>query len=165
MALAGGDLALAVGGESRQEHQVFTPSALLKSNNIAGDRDSRMPAGDLIEVETSDNSRKVASVFTELVAPLTKELEMQFAVRFDHYSEVGNTTNPKIGLRWQPSPALLLRASAGTGFRAPSLSDLKRPTIFGTTAGILTDPQCVSRKAASTPVPTSGTSSAARTPI
>jgi iron complex outermembrane receptor protein len=145
-ALGGGDLAIAVGGELRHEHQLFTPSDLLRSNNIAGDRDSTIPAGAPIDVETADDTRKVASVFTELVAPFTKELEMQFALRYDHYSEVGNTTNPKIGLRWQPSTALLLRASAGTGFRAPSLSDLKRPTIFGTTAGILTDPQCVKQE-------------------
>jgi iron complex outermembrane receptor protein len=145
-ALGGGDLAIAVGGELRHEHQLFTPSDLLRSNNIAGDRDSTIPAGQPIDVETADDTRKVASVFAELVAPFTKELEMQFAVRYDHYSEVGNTTNPKIGLRWQPSQALLLRASAGTGFRAPSLSDLKRPTIFGTTAGILTDPQCVKQE-------------------
>jgi iron complex outermembrane receptor protein len=145
-ALSGGDLALAIGGELRHEHQLFTPSELLKSNNIAGDRDSTIPAGQPIDVETADDTRKAASVFTELVAPFTKELEMQFALRFDHYSEVGNTTNPKIGLRWQPVQALLLRASAGTGFRAPSLSDLKRPTIFGTTAGILTDPQCVKQE-------------------
>jgi iron complex outermembrane receptor protein len=144
--LGGGDLAIAIGGELRHEHQLFTPSDLLRSNNIAGDRDSTINPGDPIDVETADNTRKVASVFTELVAPLTKELEMQFAVRYDHYSEVGNTTNPKIGLRWQPSQALLLRASAGTGFRAPSLSDLKRPTIFGTSAGILTDPQCVKQE-------------------
>jgi iron complex outermembrane receptor protein len=145
-ALGGGDLAIAVGGELRHEHQKFTPSALLKSNNIAGDRDSTLAPGDPIDVETSDNTRKVASVFTELNAPFTKELEMQFALRYDHYSEVGNTTNPKIGLRWQPVQALLLRASAGTGFRAPSLSDLKRPTIFGTAAGFLTDPQCVKQE-------------------
>jgi len=144
-ALAGGDLAIAVGGELRRERQKFTPSDLLLSNNIAGDRDSTIPAGELLESEASDNSRKVASLFTEVVAPFTKELEMQFALRYDHYSEVGNTTNPKIGIRWQPAKAVLLRASAGTGFRAPSLSDLKRPTIFGTTAGILTDPQCVAQ--------------------
>jgi iron complex outermembrane receptor protein len=144
--LGGGDLALAVGGEFRREHQIFTPSALLVSNNIAGDRDSTVPAGELAEVETADNTRRVASVFTEINAPFTKELEMQFALRYDRYSEVGSTTNPKIGLRWQPSAALLLRASAGTGFRAPSLSDLKRPTIFGTSAGILTDPQCVAQE-------------------
>jgi iron complex outermembrane receptor protein len=144
--MKGGDLAIAIGGELRHEHQMFTPSDLLRSNNIAGDRDSTLNPGDPIDVETADNTRKVASVFTELVAPFTKELEMQFALRYDHYSEVGNTTNPKIGLRWQPSQALLLRASAGTGFRAPSLSDLKRPTIFGTSAGILTDPQCVKQE-------------------
>ncbi|QOL50651.1 TonB-dependent receptor [Massilia litorea] len=144
--LGGGDLALAVGGEFRREHQVFTPSSLLVSNNIAGDRDSTVPAGELLEVETADNTRRVASVFTELNAPFTKELEMQFALRYDRYSEVGSTTNPKLGLRWQPNAALLLRASAGTGFRAPSLSDLKRPTIFGTSAGILTDPQCVAQE-------------------
>ncbi|MBQ5948651.1 TonB-dependent receptor [Massilia sp. ST3] len=146
MALGGGDLAIAIGGEYRREHQLFTPSELLKSNNIAGDRDSTVPAGEQLEVETADNRRRVGSVFTEVSAPFTKELEMQFALRYDHYSEVGSTTNPKIGLRWQPSNALLLRASAGTGFRAPSLSDLKRPTIFGTSAGILTDPQCVQQE-------------------
>lgn len=144
--LGGGDLALAVGGEFRREHQTFTPSKLLESNNIAGDRDSTVPAGQLLEVETADNTRKVASVFTEINAPFTKELEMQFALRYDHYSEVGSTTNPKIGLRWQPNATFLVRASAGTGFRAPSLSDLKRPTIFGTSAGILTDPQCVAQE-------------------
>jgi iron complex outermembrane receptor protein len=146
MALAGGDLAIAIGGELRREHQLFTPSDLLKSNNIAGDRDSTIAAGDIADVETADDSRNVASVFTELIAPISKEVEMQFALRYDRYSEVGNTTNPKIGLRWQPVQALLLRASAGTGFRAPSLSDLKRPTIYGTTAGILTDPQCVKQE-------------------
>jgi iron complex outermembrane receptor protein len=141
--LAGGDLALAIGGELRHERQQFNPSDLLRSNNIAGDRDSTLAPGQLADVETLDDARKVASVFTEVIAPLTKELEMQFALRYDHYSEVGNTTNPKIGVRWQPIKSLLLRGSAGTGFRAPSLSDLKRPTIFGTSAGILTDPQCV----------------------
>jgi iron complex outermembrane receptor protein len=144
--LKGGDLALAVGGELRHEHQVFRPSDLLNSNNIAGDRDSTIEPGQPLDAETADDSRKVASVYTEVIAPFTKELEMQFAVRYDHYDAVGNTTNPKIGLRWQPYKSLLLRGSAGTGFRAPSLSDLKRPTIFGTTAGILTDPQCVKQE-------------------
>ena len=144
--LAGGELALAIGGELRRETQHFMPSALLSSNNIAGDRDSTLAAGESPAEGATDNSRKVYSVFTEVNAPFTRELEMQLALRYDRYSEVGTSTNPKLGLRWQPSRALLVRASAGTGFRAPSLSDLKRPTIFGTTAGILTDPQCVKQE-------------------
>jgi iron complex outermembrane receptor protein len=37
----------------------------------------------------------------------------------------------------------VLRGSAGTGFRAPSLSDLKRPTTYGSASSFLTDPVCV----------------------
>ena len=138
MALEGGDLAIAVGGEVRRENTIFTPSALLLSNNIAGDRGTGSAA-----LSATDDSRKVYSVFTELNAPLTKQVEVQLAVRHDNYSQVGSTTNPKIGIRWQPVPTFLMRASANTGFRAPSLSDLNRPTTFGSAASFLTDPQCV----------------------
>lgn len=143
MAMAGGDLAIAVGAEARRENMTFTPSALLLSNNIGGDRDSTLAPGALADVKPTDDSGKVVSVFTELNAPLTRQFELQLALRHDRYSEIGSTTNPKIGARWQPAAALVLRASAGSGFRAPSLSDLKRPTIFGSAASFLTDPQCV----------------------
>ncbi|TDP71559.1 TonB-dependent receptor [Roseateles toxinivorans] len=143
MALAGGDLALALGAELRRENTTFTPSALLLSNNIAGDRDSGLAAGSTTDLKATDDSRTVGSVFAELNAPITRQLELQLALRHDHYSEVGSTTNPKIGLRWQPEKNLLLRASAGTGFRAPSLADLKRPTTYGSASSFLTDPQCV----------------------
>ncbi len=144
--LGGGDLALALGGELRHEDQQFRPSALLLSNNIAGDRDSGVAVGSTTDLKPTDDSRKVRSVFAELVAPFTRELEMQFALRHDRYSEVGSTTNPKLGMRWQPVKALLVRASAGTGFRAPSLSDLKRPTTYGTASSFLTDPQCAKQE-------------------
>ena len=138
MALEGGDLAIAVGGEVRRENTTFTPSALLLSNNIAGDRGTGTAT-----LKATDDSRKVYSVFAELNAPLTKQIEVQLAVRHDDYSQVGATTNPKIGIRWQPAPAFLVRLSANSGFRAPSLSDLNRPTTFGSAASFLTDPQCV----------------------
>jgi iron complex outermembrane receptor protein len=138
--LDGGDAAIALGGEFRRENQSFTPSALLLSNNIAGDRDGSGLATDLA---ATDNSRKVGSLYGEFVAPFTKELEGQFAARFDKYSVVGSTFNPKAALRWQPSKQMLVRGSVGTGFRAPSLDDLNRPVIYGTTSSLLTDPQCV----------------------
>jgi iron complex outermembrane recepter protein len=45
-------------------------------------------------------------------------------LRTDRYSDFGTHTSPKLALRWQPQKWLLLRASAGTGFRAPSLPEL-----------------------------------------
>ncbi|MDB5959511.1 MAG: hypothetical protein JWP59_805, partial [Massilia sp.] len=141
--LEGGELAMALGFEVRRENTTFAASPLLMSNNVAGDRDSTLTSGTPVDLTATDDSRRVHSVFAEINAPFTKEVEMQLAVRHDRYSEVGSTTNPKVGLRWQPTQSVVLRGSAGTGFRAPSLSDLKRPVIFGTAAGFLTDPQCV----------------------
>ena len=144
--LDGGDLAIAMGAEFRQESTRFTPSALLLSNNIAGDRDSGLAAGSTTDLKATLDKRHVSSFFTELNAPFTKTVEAQFALRHDRYSEVGSTTNPKFGLRWQPDPTLLVRGSFGTGFRAPSLSDLKRPTTYGTASSFLTDPQCAAQE-------------------
>ncbi|MBC7917048.1 MAG: TonB-dependent receptor [Rhodoferax sp.] len=138
--LAGGDVAFAIGGETRRETTSFTPSALLLSNNIAGDRDSSGTFGGL---SASSDSRTVTGVFAEVVAPVTQELELQFAVRSDDYAGVGTTTNPKIGAKWQPSKTVLFRGSAGTGFRAPSLYDLKGATTYGTASSFITDAYCV----------------------
>ena len=144
-ALPGGDLELALGGEFRRETQAFNPSALLISNNIAGDRDNGSLAGSSTALAATSDSRKVAAVYAELSAPVSKQLELQLAARYDRYSAIGGTTNPKVGLRWQPSKQVLVRASANTGFRAPSLDDLHRPTTYGTTASLLTDPECVAQ--------------------
>ncbi len=135
MRLEGGDLAVALGGEFRVESQSYRPSALLVSDNINND-------GAAGELGPTDHSRKVAAVFAEVNAPITKALELQFAVRHDKYEGVGSTTNPKLGVSFKPNPDLLFRASAGTGFRAPSLSDLYRPTVLSATA-TLPDPVCM----------------------
>lgn len=143
MDLDGGVMGLALGGEVRRETQRFTPSALLLSNNIAGDRDSTIPAGSPSDILATRDERDVASAYAELNAPISETVELQGALRFDHYEEVGSTFNPKFGVRWQPREDLIVRASAGTGFRAPSLNDLYRPTVFGVTSSLITDPQCV----------------------
>ncbi len=140
MQLAGGSLGVAVGAEYRVEKQSFTPSALLASNNIAGDRRASLPAGQADpSIVASSNDRKIASAYTELSAPVTKALEIQAALRFDKYAGIGSTTNPKLGLRWQPNKLIVVRGSAGTGFRAPSFSELYRPTQFGSSPAFIFD--------------------------
>ncbi len=134
--LEGGDLGLALGAELRRETQKFTPSALLVGNNIGGDRDSSGTAPPLV---ATSYGRNIASAYAELNAPVTKTLEIQAALRADHYENVGSSVNPKLGLRYQPSKAVVLRASAGTGFRAPSFSELYRPTSYGTSPAFLYD--------------------------
>ena len=129
-ALGGGDAALALGLESRRESTSFTPSALLAAGLIRGDGSAVAFSG----------SRTVNAGFAELVLPFTRTIELQLAVRHDRYDDVGSTTNPKVGIRWTPTKEMLVRGSYGTGFRAPSLSDLYSPTRIGQTNGIYNDP-------------------------
>jgi iron complex outermembrane recepter protein len=66
----------------------------------------------------------VESAFAEVYGDLLTGLSADAAVRYDNYQKVGSTVNPKGSLRWQPVQWILFRGSAGTGFRAPSLTDL-----------------------------------------
>ncbi|MBV8035229.1 TonB-dependent receptor [Roseateles sp.] len=116
---------IAVGGEFRHEdfrdfnHHDFAVAA---SSSTGVDPDAH-----------SEGKRNVSAAYTELNMPLTKELELTASVRFDKYSDFGNTTNPKLSFRYQPSKELLLRGSASTGFRAPTLYELNASTGFTNT--------------------------------
>jgi iron complex outermembrane receptor protein len=84
--------------------------------------------------------RNVYAFFGEANIPIVKNLEANLALRFDDYGDVGNTTNPKVSLRWTPSREMLFRVAYGTGFRAPTLRELNTPAYFGATGGNYDDP-------------------------
>ena len=66
--------------------------------------------------------------------PGLRSLILSLSGRYDHYSDFGSTTNPKVGLTWVPLDGLSLRGSYGRSFRAPGLRDSARPSapIFST---------------------------------
>lgn len=119
-----------VGLQSRQEKYITDPSAAYQSGDISGLGGSVVPI---------DRKRRVNSAFAELSIPVLKSLELNLSGRDDKYDDVGNTFNWKSNVRWQPVKELVLRASYGTGFRAPSLVDLWTPQTIGTSEQF-TDP-------------------------
>ena len=84
----------------------------------------------------NSGSRNVSALYTELQMPISKALEVSLAGREDMYSDFGNSFNPKIGARWQPSQEVLMRASYSTGFRAPSLYELNASNVFTNTSSV-----------------------------
>lgn len=52
-----------------------------------------------------------------------QRLDVSLSARYDHYNDVGGTTNPKIGINWTPVESLTLHGSFGKSFHAPSLAD------------------------------------------
>jgi iron complex outermembrane receptor protein len=131
MPMRGGPLALAVGAEFREERFQFSPSQSYQIGDVAGFGGNILPV---------DRKRNVASVYAEMAIPLLRNFEADVGVRFDNYQVIGSTTNPKISLRYQPTTEFLVRASVGTGFRAPSLTDLYTAQATSVTANGTRDP-------------------------
>jgi iron complex outermembrane receptor protein len=131
MQLPAGPLSVAVGAQYTKDKFDDVPAPILNTADIIG-------GSGVQPVVTA--SRNVASLFAEAAIPILKSLEAQLAVRADHYSDFGDTTNPKLGLRFQPMPELLLRASVGKGFRAPTLPDMNSPAARTNAGGAYDDP-------------------------
>lgn len=128
---AGRKAAVAVGAEFRNED--FHSAA---NKPVA----EKLVASTGVDPESlSEGKRKVTAAYVELNVPVIKQLELTVAARHDRYNDFGNTTNPKVGVRFQPSKEVLLRASASTGFRAPSLYELNAAQAY-TNTGTVSDP-------------------------
>jgi len=129
--LPAGPLAMAAGIQTAKYTLTQNPNPALQTGDVSG------YGGNFLDI---DHSRTTYAGFLEFSVPIVKNLEMNAAVRYDHYSDFGSTTNPKVSLRWQPVQSLLVRGSWGTAFRAPSLYQLWNPAIPGLTQPGVSDP-------------------------
>jgi iron complex outermembrane recepter protein len=111
--LPGGPIGLAVGFEYREESLQDRADPRATSGNILGQG-----------ITTTDGQRDSTAIYAEVSLPITRAIEMQLAGRHDRYSDFGNTTNPKVGIKIKPTNSILLRANWGKGFRAPSLPEI-----------------------------------------
>ncbi len=129
---AGRAASLAVGAEVRNE----------KSQQIGNPAyDTLVIASTGFDPATSNvGSRNIFAAFGELNVPFSKTFEATVAARYDHYSDFGSTFNPKLSARWQPNDMFLVRGSAMTGFRAPSIYDLNQSQVYTLTANNWNDP-------------------------
>lgn len=110
---ANGAVAMAAGLERREEEASDIPDDQFQRGLIFG-----------TESVSASASRDITSAFVEFAIPLPASLDLTLAGRYDDYSDFGSTTNPMANLLWTASDRLSLRASWGTGFRAPSLAQI-----------------------------------------
>jgi iron complex outermembrane recepter protein len=117
--LPGGDIRLAVGAEYMHE-------------SLRKRQGTDIRRGTLGTLAYTSYKRNVQSVFGELVVPIIGEgnsfegahtLVFSAAGRYDHYSDFGNTFNPKFGLTFEPVKGFRIRGNWGTSFTAPNALD------------------------------------------
>lgn len=118
--LPGGDARIAVGYEHLQDR--------FQQRVAPVDR----PIGAIRAVAYTPYNRSINSVFGEVQVPVVgadnrmgfiHELTLSASVRYDHFSDVGSTTNPKFGVTLKPVSWLGLRGNYSTSFNAPSPVD------------------------------------------
>ncbi|HEL3179127.1 TPA: TonB-dependent receptor [Stenotrophomonas maltophilia] len=131
--LPAGDILAALGVEHRSEEASYTPDAKVQKGEIAG-----------TSGQPTRGNYSLNEVYLELQVPLladlpfARELSLDVAGRYSDYNNFGSTTNSKFGLKWKPIDSLLVRATYGTGFRAPTVDDLYGGTVSSRDA--FTDP-------------------------
>ncbi|MDH4260308.1 MAG: TonB-dependent receptor [Gammaproteobacteria bacterium] len=108
-----GKVRMAAGLEYRDESVSDVPDDQFQRGLIFG-----------TEAVSAAAQRNSWSAFVEFSLPLLENLELQLAGRYDDYSDFGDTTNPKVALRWAVTDTFALRGSWGQGFRAPSLAQI-----------------------------------------
>ena len=123
LSISGGDIKAAFGGEFRREGFDRKPAQIF----VGGVFDSEATSNAVIA------EREVFAAFGEVLIPLVgasnartgiARLDLSVAARYEDYDDFGSTTNPRIGITWSPIVDLDLRASYGTSFRAPRLTEI-----------------------------------------
>lgn len=111
-------LTLAFGAEYREDTYEI----------VAGDEASRYKSGSqsypgFSLTDAGDNARDSKAVYVNLAAEPLKSLQVDAALRFENFSDFGDTTVAKLTARYDFNDAFAVRGTASSGFRAPTLAE------------------------------------------
>jgi len=122
-ALPGGKVKTVLGGSFRTEHFKGEDSIVTTGTVISMERDVASGYGEI----------RIPVVGEENAQPEMRRLDVSVAYRYDHYSDFNSTTNPKIGMMWEPVAGFQVRGTYGTSFHVPYLAQLGTPVTSTTT--------------------------------
>jgi iron complex outermembrane recepter protein len=108
--LPGGPVQVAIGGEYRYEAQA--DPALNPNASVLG-----------LGIAQTAGTRKVGAGYFEFGIPVIKQLNIDLAGRYDHYSDFGSAFTPKAGFKFTPIEELAIRGTYSKGFRAPAFAE------------------------------------------
>lgn len=86
------------------------------------------------DVFMQDKSRTLYYLTTQDEWKLAPDWELTAGIRFDHYSDFGETFNPRLALVWATHYNLTSKLLYGRAFRAPSFTELyfkNNPSVIG----------------------------------
>ncbi|MBT4521734.1 MAG: TonB-dependent receptor [Halieaceae bacterium] len=109
------NLNLAFGAEWREE--TYTVNAGEPNSYIGGGSNG---LGGFSPNDSGEFDRDNYGVYVDLEHDVSDEFLMQYALRYEDFSDFGDTTNGKIASRYNVSDTFTLRGAISTGFHAPT---------------------------------------------
>jgi iron complex outermembrane receptor protein len=134
-------LNVAVGAEQRTDKYTITAGEESSYKNYdvaAGVAAGAQVFSGFFPQNAGSHSRNSVAGYIDLEQDITKAWVLSGALRFENYSDFGNTLNYKFATRYKITDGFAIRASASSGFRAPSLQQryyAKTNTLFVTQNG------------------------------
>ncbi|SDH04373.1 iron complex outermembrane recepter protein [Duganella sp. OV458] len=150
--LPAGPAMLALGGDFTKQSYSEAPDAFSQGLNKQQPNFTDAIVGGGAGALPIDASRKNWGAYGELLLPALKNLDITVSGRYDDFTAVTNDKNfdsdgnliapgkqgesankatYKLALRWNPIEQVLVRGSYGTGFKAPSMSNIVKPLVNG----------------------------------
>ncbi|MCU6500418.1 TonB-dependent receptor [Rugamonas sp. A1-17] len=132
--LVGDGLNVAFGGEYRSEnYKIFAgePGSYNDVDGVGfgGNAGSQGFPG-FQPADQVNAKRHSTAAYLDLEADLNKTVKLQGAVRYEKFSDFGSTVTGKLAGSVRVADSVLLRGSASTGFRAPSLQQIYFSSTF-----------------------------------
>jgi iron complex outermembrane receptor protein len=119
---------LAVGAEYRNETysvKAGDPASYAVGPGAAAGLDANANgAPGFSDIQSGKWGQDSYAAYADVEVPLSKQATIGAAVRYEDFSEFGNTVNGKLSARFEVTPDFALRGSWSTGFRAPTPGQL-----------------------------------------
>jgi iron complex outermembrane receptor protein len=103
---------------------------------IGPDGEPLPPGSPLVDVSDTpyafapEKTRTIRYLFMQDIWSLTDKWELTAGIRYDNYSDFGDTLNPRLALVWQVTDRVTTKILYGKAFRPPSFQELFAETSF-----------------------------------
>ncbi len=109
-----------------------------KVNFLDRDGNPLASAGPLLDISGTsaafvpEDDRSIQFLFIQDVWNFADDWELTAGLRYDNYSDFGDTFNPRLAMIWQSTESLTTKLMYGHAFRAPSFQELYADTARAT---------------------------------
>jgi vitamin B12 transporter len=119
---------------SREPSSIYTKSFKGTRRSVDYKATSELGAGtatlgfvrttEVAQLDAARNEVDTSAVFSEILTPLSANVDLSVAGRYENHSTFGKAVTGRAALAWRVAEDTVIRASFGNGVRAPSIYEL-----------------------------------------